>query len=299
MTDQVTATIVVPTTGDRGPLLPYSVGSALRQTIHDIEVLVIGDGVDDATRAIAEELAGDERVRFLDFAKGSRRGEPNRDRVLREHARGRIVCYLTDRDLYLPTHVEEMVGALADADLAHTLRVSVEEDGQLRHRRWPDLRLADQRQRHDEYQWLLPLSFVAHTMAAYRRLPEGWATTPNGWPTDRWMWRKFLDQPWCRVASSPVPTVLYFKRGDHGSGWTTAQRRDLLADWTERAAAPGFAATFARDAHDALVREFARTSQQAADLEARTLRRRGGRLVRAVLPSDTAERLLHGLRGDR
>ena len=301
MSGELTATILVPTTGDRGPLLPHSVGSALRQTVEDIEVLVVGDGVDDTTRGIAEDLvAGDDRVRFFDFPKGQRRGEPNRDEVLRRHARGRIVCYLTDRDLYLPTHVEVLAGLLADADLAHTLRVSIEDDGELRHRRWPDLRLPEQLARHDEYPWLLPLSFVGHTMAAYERLPEGWAVTPDGWPTDRWMFRKFLAQPWCRVASSPEPTVIYLKRGDHGSsGWTTAQRRELLAAWDERATAPGFPAAFARDAHDALVTELATTSQELADLEARTLRRRGGRLVRRVLPRDAAERLLHTVRRGR
>ena len=31
----------------RAPLLPYSVGSVLAQTVRDLEVFIMGDGVDD------------------------------------------------------------------------------------------------------------------------------------------------------------------------------------------------------------------------------------------------------------
>ncbi len=39
------------------------------------------------------------------------------------------------------------------------------------------------------------LTGVAHTMEAYRRLPHGWRTTPEGMPTDHWMWLQFLELP--------------------------------------------------------------------------------------------------------
>ena len=56
------ATVIVPT-HDHGPLLRLAVRSALRQTVEDLEVLVIGDG--------ATEVSGDpeEQVRLL-LARG-------------------------------------------------------------------------------------------------------------------------------------------------------------------------------------------------------------------------------------
>ena len=45
MSSELAATVVLPTTGDRGPLLPYSVGSILSQTVRNIEVFIMGDGV--------------------------------------------------------------------------------------------------------------------------------------------------------------------------------------------------------------------------------------------------------------
>jgi glycosyltransferase involved in cell wall biosynthesis len=75
----LSATVVVPTTGDRGPLLPYSVGSVLRQSVALLEVFVVGDGVDAATRRQVQQLmARDPRVRFFDHPKGPRRGEQAR-----------------------------------------------------------------------------------------------------------------------------------------------------------------------------------------------------------------------------
>ena len=67
--------------------------SVQAQGIEDIEILIIGDGVDDSVRSAVERLqAADARIRFFDFPKGPRNGEIHRDGVLRQ-ARGRIVCY--------------------------------------------------------------------------------------------------------------------------------------------------------------------------------------------------------------
>ena len=249
------ATVVVPTTGDRGPLLPLSVGSVLAQTERALEVLVIGDGVGDATRAaIAGLAAADARVRFFDHPKHPRRGEEYRHAALAE-ARGEIVCYLTDRDLMLPHHVATMTGMLAGADLAHTLRVSVGERGLEYVSRFdvtdPDVR---RRMVACELPIDLPLSCTAHRLDAYRRLPFGWRTTPHHWFTDQYMWHQFLARAECRVASCPVATVLYFKRGNH-PGWPVDRRLAELERWRERMAEPAFAERFQRDAVDALVRD--------------------------------------------
>ena len=56
-----------------------AVDSVLRQTVRDLEVFIIGDGVHDVTREAARALEKtDPRVRFFDHPKHARRGEPCR-----------------------------------------------------------------------------------------------------------------------------------------------------------------------------------------------------------------------------
>jgi hypothetical protein len=81
------------------------------------------------------------------------------------------------------------------------------------------------------------LAFAAHRLDAYRRLPEGWSTTPDGLPTDQFMWHKFVSQPWCRTKYLPFPTALHFSaplRRD----WTAEQRRAELDRWSRIVAGP-------------------------------------------------------------
>jgi hypothetical protein len=257
------ATIILPTTGDRGDLLRYSAGSALRQTVRDIELFIIGDGVSDRARATIRDLAeGDGRVRFFDHPKHARRGEPYRHVALGE-ARGGIVCYLTDRDLMMPNHVAVMSGLLRDADLGHTLRFGIEPDGSLLFNYAIDINDADDRRAslHGAVQ-VIPLSLGGHTLAAYRRLPYGWRTTPAGLYTDTYMWQQFLADPGCRTATSTVPTILYFKRGDH-PGLPVAERVAELETWYARLDEPGWLEDFSETVRDAAIRDRARLARFA------------------------------------
>ena len=71
MTD---VTILIPTYR-HAALLPYAVTSALAQTGASFELFVVGDGVEDDTRAALEPFLSDPRVRFFDLPKGQRHGE--------------------------------------------------------------------------------------------------------------------------------------------------------------------------------------------------------------------------------
>ena len=103
MTD---ATILIPTF--RHPtLVPYALRSALAQEGAEVDVLVVGDGVQDDTRVALEPFLADRRVTFFDNPKGERHGERHRHEAL-QYASGRIVCYLSDDDLLLGDHVAEM-----------------------------------------------------------------------------------------------------------------------------------------------------------------------------------------------
>ncbi|HUF18169.1 MAG TPA: glycosyltransferase family A protein [Thermoanaerobaculia bacterium] len=58
------ATVIIPTF-DHGPLLKYSVESALKQTVDDIDIFVVGDGVPAEHReAVSAAVRSDSRIRF-------------------------------------------------------------------------------------------------------------------------------------------------------------------------------------------------------------------------------------------
>jgi len=249
----LTATVMVPTTGDRGPLLPLSVGSILEQSVKDLEVFVMGDGVDNGTRAVIRDLAArDSRVRFFDNPKDSRRGERYRHAALGE-AQGRIVCYLTDRDLMMPHHVATMAGLLEDADFAHTLRYKVGEDWNLKFKPWLNFSLPENRKRAAAVRNLVPLSCAGHTLELYHRLPYGWRSTPEGTPTDTYMWRQILCETSCTVSSSTMPTIIYLKRGDY-PGWPVEHRLPELQAWKSRLENPEFVAEFVERVRDEALR---------------------------------------------
>jgi glycosyltransferase involved in cell wall biosynthesis len=277
------ATVILPTTGDRGPVLRHSVASVLAQTIGDLELFIVGDGVSPETRDVITGLvAQDRRVRFVDRPKHERRGEPYRHEVLSEQASGAVVAYVCDRDLWLPTHLEELTRCLQGADLAHTLRFWVDDGDQYRFTHRTDLSGADRDRSVREPSGpqpsahrlgLVPLSFAGHTLDAYRRLPHGWRVTPADTATDRYMWSQFLDQPWVGVAHSAIPTVLSFKRGDH-PGLSTLERLAVLERWTPRLADS--------DGVDAVQREVVLALWQAwraGEVRARAPRRRTWRSV--------------------
>src|SRR5690349_21612774 len=126
------ATILVPT-HDHAATLDLAVRSALEQTVAEIEVVVIGDGVGDDTREVVAGLTReDPRVRFLDLPKGPNHGEVHRGTAI-ESTEAEIVCYLCDDDLLLPEHVESMRELLRAADLAQSQNGLFDPDGTWHH----------------------------------------------------------------------------------------------------------------------------------------------------------------------
>jgi glycosyltransferase involved in cell wall biosynthesis len=238
------ASVLIPTR-EHAATLPLAVKSVQLQSIKEIEILIVGDGVDDRLRTIIERLrADDSRIKFFDFPKGPRHGEIHRDAVLRQ-ARGRIVCYQCDDDLSLAGHLQDMEAALEDADFAGSMHADVSPDGWIRgyvfnfHQpefrepwfAWTPNRLGP---------WAsdgFGLGFGAHRLDTYLRLSEGWATTPDGYPTDQTMWMKFVREPWCRTKVLPWPVSLHFPKTER-QGWTDRQRADELSRWMDLLASP-------------------------------------------------------------
>ncbi len=244
MTD---ATILIPTFR-HAALLPYALETAVAQDGASIEILVVGDGVEDDTRAAVQPFLADGRVRFFDFPKGSRHGEAHRHAALQE-ATGRIVCYLSDDDLLLPDHAAAMGRLLEDADFAHSLPLWVLPDGSLEYGPIDVARL--------EFQELLVrggwnkivLTGVAHTLDAYRRLPHGWRPAPPDVWTDLYMWQQFVGLSGFRGRTGTRLTHLHLP-DQHRRDMSDAERVAELERWRRRMRQPGFEEELARKVAD-------------------------------------------------
>ena len=234
---QPRATVLIPT-HDHGALLEFSVGSVRAQTVEDIEILVVGDGVPDVTRDLMRDLCRlDERIRFFDNEKGPRLGETHRHAALAEAA-GRIVCYLSDDDLWFPNHLEVMEELLTEADFGHTLVTWFGPDGEL-FGAGVDLALDAVREQVLNGWGPIGLTVGGHTLEAYRKLPFGWRTTPTDTWTDLYMWQQFLSEPWCRARSSFRLTALHFPNPGRKL-WTAEQRCGELEAFAKRLPDPSF-----------------------------------------------------------
>ena len=227
------ATVLIPTTGNRGPLLPYSVGSVQNQTIRDLDIFIIGDGVTVETRKMIHKMKDeDPRIRFFDNPKHERRGEPYRHQALQE-ADSEIVCYLCDRDVMLPHHVETMYGLLNDYNFASTVYFDVKANQKVFISQYISYygKASDHIEKARD--GLISLSNAGHTLDFYRKLPYGWRTTPKNRYTDVYMWQQFNTHPDCKAFSLAEPTILYFKRGDF-PGASVEQRKRDLEIWSKR-----------------------------------------------------------------
>lgn len=248
MSDTPRATIIIPTYR-HAYTIDLSIESALNQTVEDVEVIVLGDGVDDATREVVGRYwRHDDRVRFMDLPKGPNHGEEYRnDAVLA--ARAPVVGYLCDDDLFFPEHVEDMLKLLDDHDFAHSLNGFFRPDHSFEP--YP-ADLADPENIAWHGRWGrngVSLTGAFHTVESFLRLPQRWYVPEPDQMIDHAMWRIFFGQPWLRAATSDrVTTVQLPSHLDGRVSWSPHERRAELEFWAERIAMPG-----ERAAIDALV----------------------------------------------
>jgi len=120
-------TVILPTY-NWSSVLPYSIGSVLRQTFADFELLVIGDCCTDDSEQVVAAIP-DTRVRWINLAAnhGHQTG-PNNEGL--RQARGSVIGYLGHDDLWLPHHLETLTAAIdAGADMAHSIVHMIDADG--------------------------------------------------------------------------------------------------------------------------------------------------------------------------
>jgi hypothetical protein len=229
--------VVVPT-HDHASTLGLAVRSALEQTVDDLDVVIVGDGVGGDTRDVAADLVRlDSRVHFLDRPPSSSRGEAARHEVLTS-SRASMVTYLGDDDLLWPDHVAEMGVLIEGHDFAHPLPVIVDPDGRLRALPGD---LADP----VSLAWHLrpgnntvSLTGATHTMDLYRRVPGGWQAPPAGRWSDHFMWEQFFRLPGVRLATGARATTIKAPASLHADVGADA-RHTSLEGWWERMHEPG------------------------------------------------------------
>ena len=96
-------TVIIPTF-NYSQVLPWSIGSTLRQNFGDFELLVIGDCCTDDSEAVVRAI-GDPRVRWINLEKNvGHQSGPNNEGI--RQARGEFIAYLGHDDLWLPHHLE-------------------------------------------------------------------------------------------------------------------------------------------------------------------------------------------------
>jgi hypothetical protein len=238
----VTRVSVVIPTHDHASTLRLAVESVLRQTMADLEVLIVGDGVTEAVRDVATGLEReDDRVRFLDFEKGPHHGEIHRDAAIRQST-GEIIAYLCDDDLFMPRHLADMVDLLADHDLTQSLNGYVNPDGtvglfsgSLDDEQYV-ARLCDPSKEFN----FIGITGTAHTREIYDRTGTPWETTPAGVYPDQHQWRRMLlsGVP-IRGTTSPRMTVIGLPTSMGGrDAWTPEERQAELERWAELARSP-------------------------------------------------------------
>ena len=222
-------TVLMPTHA-RPDVLGLAIASVLEQTERDFELLIVGDGVDDETRAV---VAGDTdpRIRFFDLPKAPGFGYANRNIALAT-ARGRLVAFAADDDLMLPDHLALMAEPFAEPAimLAHSQAFWVSMDGIAA----PDptnLELADER-----------AAFMggANSLCAGTIVYRAGAPGPDPvWPDlekrgDWVIWQRIIATHGAdALVHLPVPTLMHFvaaRKSDRASEFPRLRAWLIYAD---------------------------------------------------------------------
>jgi glycosyltransferase involved in cell wall biosynthesis len=212
--------------------LPVAIRSVLQQQEPDFELLVVGDGASADTAAVVHTF-DDPRIRWFDFPKAPGPGYANRNRALRE-ARGSLIAYAQDDDIWLPDHLSRLGRIFQDAprvSWAYSIPLWVAEDGIV----IPTfINLKVPRHRHEflHVRNFIPSTAVGHRRECFDRLGY-WRETAEG-AADWDMWKRIILADGAgRILALRLPTVLHFKSASRIDGrWLPAGRLrslDLLS----------------------------------------------------------------------
>jgi glycosyltransferase involved in cell wall biosynthesis len=207
-------TVIIPTY-NWSSVLPYSIGSVLRQSFTDFELLVVGDGCTDDSEQVVTAIT-DPRLRWINLpVNDGHQSAPNNEGL--RQALGSIIAYLGHDDLWLPHHLEAMVASVdAGADVAHSIVHIIGAEGSI-------LPPAGEMLGFRPGEWMPPTG-VAHRRIAAERV-GGWrnyrslSMVPE---SDLWLRMHragFAFQPVSRLTAVKFPASMrkdiYKKRSSH------------------------------------------------------------------------------------
>jgi GalNAc5-diNAcBac-PP-undecaprenol beta-1,3-glucosyltransferase len=240
------ATVIIPTYGN-APFARWAIKSVQQQTVKDIEICIICDGSPEQRVSFFKELAKEDgRIKVYTFPKSPRTGEPYRDIVIKETT-GKIICYCSHDDLWLPYHIETLEETLKKCRFTHSINAYVNTPENIKDRknifkkvRWIDLENKTVVKKMHSGKGFFGLTCGAHRRDCYYELKEGWATTPReDIPTDLYMWCKFLDAfgEHCKTTKkiTSLNFAMYIRKD-----WSEQNRSDELKDYFEKLQDPAF-----------------------------------------------------------
>ena len=216
---------VVMATYNRSNIIGYSIESALRQRMSDLELIVIGDCCTDDTQAVVASF-DDPRIRFINLPRnvGEQSGPNN---VGIAASRGSVVAFLNHDDLWFDDHLEAGLHAMnsTGAELIWTLGAAIFPDGS------PHLTGSTR-----SGAWATHVSAPASTWlvqkAAVDRVgPWRAASEMCSVPSQDWLWR--ANRAGLRMRSCPVLTVVAVQSGSRRGSYSERQWLEH-ADFAER-----------------------------------------------------------------
>lgn len=244
------ASVIVPTFGD-AVFLEYSLKSIRRQTVPDIEILVLCDNASPNVLGMLQGMsAEDPRIRYFAYEKGRNRGAERRGEMIRRSASENIF-YCCHGDMWFQNHIETLLPVLETAPLAHTIQMDrntpeglLAGGPDLAYFLHYDLQNPDMRRLMLEGFHGAPYNFfgitvTAHTKSAYLGLAEGWVNDSGDVFGDLYVWRQFLARYGDACKSVPLVTTIKFSTTLR-CGMTAAQRREEMARYYADLDTPAF-----------------------------------------------------------
>jgi|SRR5271157_405958 len=215
-------TVIIPTY-NYCSVLPYSIGSVLRQSFTDFELLVVGDGCTDGSEQVVTAIT-DPRLRWINLPiNHGHQSAPNNEGL--HQARGSIIAYLGHDDLWLPHHLEVLVSAIdAGADVAHSIVHRIGAEGNIQPPAGGMLRF-------QPGEWMPPTG-VAHRRTATEKV-GGWRDYRSLFidpESDLWLRMHqagFVFQPVPRLTAVKFPAS--WRKDIYKKRWSHEQQQ-----WTDR-----------------------------------------------------------------
>ena len=199
--------VIIPTYNRRS-LVVEAVDCVLRQTIKDIEVIVVDDGSTDDTCAVIKAI-DDPRIRYFYKENG---GVSTARNLGMEHATGNYLCFLDSDDLWPINFVEVMLEALyknPDYGAAFCAREILYPDGR---------RVQSGRTKYSKSGRitadLFAKMFIQTSTLCFRR------AILDGFCFDETLWSAQDVDAWLRLSTKTqylfIPTVQIVYRAEHG-----------------------------------------------------------------------------------